>query len=186
MPPKQKKTVAQRLRQGAVDDNLKKLIGSYLRPKTAGLDNILAYTYRRITTGAFGMGLPPLRFFARPGIEFLLERRVVQPGADLYYVVRLRVSHASFASGQQRIVLEGSCETELPPNERNVLQILFLLRHVLTRYMAFPYATLTEAREFRVPENLRVRVTTVLRALDTIRPLSQIQRMIDFLSLFRP
>jgi hypothetical protein len=184
MPPK--KSVAQRIRQGVVPDASKTLIASFIRPKTPGTDKIIAFIYYRLTEGAFNFYLAPARFRARPGIECTIGRSAGQIGGpnNMYYVPLVNLVSPNNRTGA--LTVEASAKTELPPGEQSVLQILYLIRFILERYSVVRDDIVTQMLAYEVPDVNKIRVATMFRSLDVIRPSPKIRRMTDFLVLFRP
>ena len=169
------KSAAQRLRQGALPDTLKKSIAAYLAPKTPSrvLDGVLAYTHQRLTTAEPGVGWVFLRI--RPGIEIEVFRRNA-PHAHYRMNIYLNARNPLVGGVIER---EATRHELLPLTEKSVLQILYIIRSVLTKFALMPMPDI-------VPyQNDRIRRATMFRALDVLKPSPSTEKTLRFIEVFR-
>jgi hypothetical protein len=173
-----KKSIAQRLRQGAVPDTIKKSIASFITPKTPTrtLDKVLAFAYLRLTSNEPGAGWVYMR--VRPGIEIEVFRRTGQNG---HFRFNIHLSKRYALSGGN-IEREAMRTDILPLTETSVLQILYVIRSILND---FTMTFMSDINEYHPVVHDKVRIATMLRAIDVTRPNPSTQKTLDFFRVLR-
>lgn len=179
-----KKTIylstAQRIRQQVLPSTLKAAVASYLAPKTPQriLDRALAYAHQRLTSHQPGVGW--VYFRALPGIEIeVVERTAVHTAPHYHLKIHLNV----FSRLLHLTTTEATRSEILPLTEASVLQILYVIRSILTRFELIPTP---EIEPCQAGGDAALRRVTMLRALDVIRPSPATQKTLEFIRLFRP
>jgi hypothetical protein len=177
--------MAERLRQQVLPEHLKTIVASYLTPKTKPgiLDRALDYSYQRLKYYTYGVNWIFLQ--VRSGIEIEAIRRSAptgQPGyqASHYYLnVQIKTHNAILGYDERQ-----ACMTEiLPLTEASVIQILYIIRYILTE---FALEVTPELSMYQENNTAKLRRVTMLRALDVVKPSPSTEKMLSFIKLFRP